>query len=142
VTVDLAGLDVSPILDVLEDFKERAGDFQGVLPIIAGDLVTAVSDVFEAEGPGWAPLAESTLLSRRGEEALILQDTGNLAGTISPGFGADWAEAFSPMSYAIFHVTGTSQMPKRNPFEFPEDIEADLLEEVADVLARHVTDGG
>jgi phage gpG-like protein len=108
------------------------------MPIIAESLVAAVSDVYEAEGPGWADLQDSTVKQRRGSSYKILQDTGVMAGSTSPGYGADWAEAFAGTSYADFHATGTRHMVKRNPFALGP-FEADVLEEAADVVAQHVT---
>jgi phage gpG-like protein len=108
-----------------------------MLLIVAELLVAGVHDVFEAEGPGWAPLAESTLKARRkgGAGAKILQDTGVMAGSIAPAWGDTYAEAFAGVSYAIYHVSKEprSHLPLRDffnlgPFESP------LLDEVAALL--------
>lgn len=133
-----------------------AGDLAGVIyrmgdearaalrdigPAVADALVVGVADVYEAAGPGWAPLAPATQEARRKGRGSgsnkILRDTGVMADT-SSGFGPDWVEAWSPASYADFHATGTRFMPKRNPFDLGP-FEADVLEDVADLIAEAVT---
>lgn len=60
-----------------------AGDnASDIMAVVADMLVSEVSDKFDQEGPGWAPLAESTLRQRRGGTAQILSDTGRFAGSI------------------------------------------------------------
>lgn len=125
---------------VLRQFEAQGRSLQGAMPVIADMLVGAVMDVFDAEGPGWEPLAEATLKRRRNRDkssAKILQDSGVLAGTMGTVIGADFVEAVAAASYGIFHVTGTKRMPKRDftdlgPFESPllDDIAATLLEQI------------
>jgi len=109
-----------------------------LMPSIAEMLVSAVSDVYEAEGPGWKDLEESTKQARRGTSYKILQDTGVMAKSTSAGHGADWAEAFAGAAYADFHVRGNDRLPVRNPFDLGpfmqdvlDDTEALILTEVA-----------
>jgi phage gpG-like protein len=67
---------------------------------------------------GWAPLAESTLRSKRGTDILV--ETGALRGSlVGRGQGAirdvrpDGADFGTDIPYAMFHHRGTSRMPKR-----------------------------
>lgn len=126
---------------VLAQYQGRAESAYKMLPAIAELLVAGVLDVFEAEGPGWAPLAEATLRARRkgGAGAKILQDTGHLADSIAPGWGATYAEAFAGAAYAIFHVSKDPRhhLPMRDffnlgPFEQP------LLDEAAALLTSQL----
>lgn len=126
---------LSRVLTGLRQHGEKVGE---LLPTIAEMLVGAVHDVFEAEGPGWEPLAAATLAHRRGTSHKILQDTGAFAGSIDPAWGGTYAEARAGVSYAIFHVTGTTRMPKRNPFDLGP-LEQPLLDEVAALLTEQVT---
>lgn len=123
---------------VLREFRHKAESIDKLLPSIAELLVGGVLDVFEAEGPGWAPLAASTLARRRkgGRGAKILQDSGVAAATIGPGYGADYAEAFAGVDYLIYHASSQprSKIPLRNPFDLGP-FESPLLEEVAELVA-------
>ena len=74
----------------------------GALAVAAEMLVAEVNDKFQSGGPGWPPLAESTLARRRGSVAQILVDTGRLAGSIHGVHGADFAEAATDVSYAVY----------------------------------------
>jgi phage gpG-like protein len=122
---------------VLREFQARGQSIDKALPIIAEMLVGAVSDVFEAQGPGWEPLAESTKAHRRGSVYKILQDTGTMAGSVEPRIGPDFAEALLGTSYAIYHVTGTGSMPRRDPTDLGP-FEAPLLDEVAAFLTSQI----
>lgn len=135
---DLTVTASSNLEQVLVGYRQHAEKIDHLLPAIAEMLVGAVHDVFEAEGPGWEPLAEVTKQHRRGSSFKILQDTGAFAGSIDPAWGSTYAEAHAGVSYAIFHVTGTSRMKKRNPFELGP-FEAPLLDEVAELLGESLT---
>lgn len=126
---------------VLEQYQAQAQSAYKMLPAVAELLVAGVLDVFEAEGPGWAPLAEATLRARRkdGKAAKILQDTGMMADSIAPAWGDTYAEAFAGVSYAIYHVSKEPRhrLPMRDffnlgPFEHP------LLDEVAALLTGNL----
>lgn len=119
---------------VIEGLERRGRALTHALPAIGEALVAAVNDVYEAEGPGWEPLAASTLKRRRGSSAKILQDAGVMAGSTHHEIGADWAEASAGVDYADFHAGGTSRMPRRDPFDLGP-FEGPLLDEVADMLA-------
>lgn len=122
---------------IVYKFKSRNAGLSRLMPSVAKALSTGVSDVFGAEGPGWEPLAPSTIKQRRGTSHKILQDNGDFARTIGTGSGADWAQAFGAVSYAQFHATGTKHMPKRNPFDFGPATD-DVLEDIADMLLEEI----
>lgn len=130
-----ARIDGREIIVELDKMQRRARSLGRVMPAAAEALVSAVSDVYEAEGPGWEPLKASTLRSRRGSTAKILQDTGVMAGSTTPSHGNDWAAASAGVAYAEYHATGTSRMPKRNPFDLGAQLDP-VLEDIADMLAE------
>lgn len=109
-----------------------------VLPAVAEALVSAVSDVYDAEGPGWEPLKEGTLRGRRGSSSRILQDTGVMAGSTHGVTGNDWAEAAAGVDYANFHATGTGRMARRDPFDLGKN-ESRVLEDIAQMVATEVS---
>lgn len=118
---------------VLAELEAKGKSIDRGLPVVAEMLLGAVQDVFEAEGPGWEPLAEVTKAKRRGTSYKILQDTGLLAGSLEPSYGSTYAEVVDGTTYGHYHVTGTKHMRKRDwtdlgPFEQP------LLDEVAEFL--------
>lgn len=135
----MAEVDTSALAGVLSQLEARGKNVRGILPIVGEMLIAAVSDVYEAEGPGWPGLAESTIAARRGggAGAKILRDTGVMAGSTGVELGDSWAEASAGVSYADFHAKGTSRMPKRNPFDLGP-FEAGVLDDVAALLAAEV----
>jgi hypothetical protein len=130
----------SNLESVLRQFREQGHDLSPFLPVAGALLVAAVSDVFDAQGPGWEPLAEATIKARRNSDASsiqILQDTGVLAASVTSvdnvNQGADFVEVVDGTTYGYWHTVGTKRMPKRDwtdlgPFEQP------LLEDVAEAM--------
>jgi hypothetical protein len=135
-------LDTRDIEVPLRDLVAKGKGVGHLLPIIAQDLVSAVDDVYEAEGPGWQDLADSTKKARRGDSYKILQDTEVMVGSTDIGSGTTgsgfWVEAFAGASYADFHATGTANMPQRNPFDLGP-FEEGVLRDVADLILEDVT---
>ena len=88
------------------------------VPIIKNKL----RDIFLQEGPGWAPLAESTIKSRKYPGLPILQQTGALMQSVidHPVIVISQNELTYGTNnpYAHFHEEGTSKMPER-PFLGP-----------------------
>lgn len=123
---------------ILAEMRGRAESVDQYLPVVAEMLVASVSDVFEAEGPGWEPLADSTRMNPRRADGPILQDTGVAAGSVGPAWGDVYAEAVGGVDYLLYHVTGTSKMPKRNPFDLGP-FEGPLLDEVSALLLENLT---
>ncbi len=130
-------VDDSGLKRLFAELRRRGGNLAGVNAAIAEDLVAAVLDVFEDEGPGWAPLAESTLANRRGKAAgaKILQDTSILAGSVHPDSGASFAEAYSDVPYGVFHVMGTDKMPRRDFMAIDFD---EVTRSAADLLLAEI----
>jgi phage gpG-like protein len=129
-------VDATELKGALEAFAKRGGRLDDTMAVVAEMLVSAVNDKFQAGGPGWKPLAESTLLRRRGTVAQILLDTGRLAGSIHGIHGNDFAEAATDVSYAIYHVSSAPRrkIPLRDFFDLPEHVFDDILELVLDRL--------
>jgi phage gpG-like protein len=134
-------------------------------PAIAESLVHEVLEEFETEGHGeWPGLSEQTKLGRRGAKKRklkvqgplrpgekrkkrvvatgnfkLLQNTGNLAGSITPAWDDNVAEAYTNVPYAKFHVTGTKWMPARDFFDFDrEAFEGDIADMILLRLDRDV----
>jgi len=122
---------------ILRPMQAKAQALPEMLPIIAELLVAGVSDVFEAEGPGWQPLADSTIAARRrhGVGAKILQNSGLMAGSVSPGWGDTFAEASSLFSYDVYHVSKEprSHLPLRDFYDIGP-FEAPILDEAAALI--------
>jgi hypothetical protein len=119
---------------VLVDLQGKGRAVDKALPIIGEMLVGAVQDVFEAEGPGWEPLAESTMRQRRGGPPYkILQDTGALAGLVAARIGSTYVEAVDGTTYGIFHAPD----PQRRDWTDLGPFEQPLLDEVAELLVSH-----
>lgn len=130
-------LDAAGLTALIARYEHRAGDLSEPMSVVAEMLTAAVSDKFDQGGPGWQPLAESTLLKRRGSTAQILVDTGRLAASIQGDHGPDFAEASTSVSYAVYHVSSAprSRIPLRDFFDVSEDVFEDigafLLEELS-----------
>lgn len=108
--------DASALRQVVREFEKRGGDVSKIMRHTSEILVSAVNDVFEAQGPGWPALAPATITARRGggAGARMLIDSGNLVGSITRAWAAHEAEAYTEVPYAGFHVSGTSRMPARD----------------------------
>jgi len=122
-------VDIAELRAAVEQLQAKGKAIGHLMPTVADMLVTSVSDVYEAEGPGWRDLAESTKLARRGTSYKVLRDTGVMAGSTAPGNGPDWAEAYAGAAYADFHSRGTVNMPRRDPFDlgpFMDDVLSDV----------------
>lgn len=122
---------------VLLELQQKGQSIDKALPIIGEMLLGAIQDVFQAEGPGWPDLAESTKAQRRGVDYMILQDTGVMAGSVEPVYGDTYVDATFGASYAVYHVTGTRRMPRRDPTDLGPR-EAPLLDEVAAFLTSQL----
>lgn len=133
-----AHFDASELVSVVRDFRARGGDLSPIMAVIAESFVAAVSDNFDTAGHGaWPPLAESTLLKRRGNTAEILKDTGRLAGSIYAESGDDFAEVGTDVSYAVFHVSKKprKKIPLRDFLAIPDD---QLYDEPAAMVLEYV----
>jgi phage gpG-like protein len=115
---------------VLAGLAAQGRSIDRLLPVIAEMLVGAVHDVFEAEGPGWADLAESTKARRRGTSYKILQDTGLLANSVAAQYGSTYAEAVDGTTYGIYHAPD----PQGRDWTVLGPFEAPLLDDVAALI--------
>jgi phage gpG-like protein len=131
--------DMGPLGRALEQIGNAGAEVMAqAAPVIAENLVFHVQEVFEKEGavagkPHWQELAESTKARRRGTSYVILQDSGLLAGSITPHSEGPIAEAFTNVPYAGYHI---SQRPRhRLPLRDFTDIDFELAEkEAADTI--------
>ena len=102
---------------------------------------------FDAQGPGWAPLDEDTILTRAalgyGPGPILVRSgrmraslTGESNEAITEIDGSSLAIG-SSVPYAEFHQTGTANMPAR-PQVLPERVKRDAVK----VLQRHLVETG
>lgn len=136
VEADAKGLD-----QILEALGRKGDDLSPIMAVIAEDLVAAVSDMYDTTGHGqWPPLAESTIQARRGGPGQAsfkpMLDTGRLAASTSAHHGPDFAEASTNVDYVRFHLDGGPVIPKRNPFEIPDE----HFDEAADAILSYILD--
>lgn len=136
--------DFTELAGVIATFEAKGKNLGRMMPVVAEALKSAVDDVYEAEGPGWAPLAAKTIERRRGTSSKILQDTGVMASSTMTRYGGAiaggaYAEAWAHVGYAKWHATGSKDgtLPQRNPFNLGP-FEADLLADVAELLTAEM----
>jgi len=128
-------IDAKELDEVIAEYAERGGDLTGVMAIIAEDLAAAVADMYQTSGHGqWPPLAEATIARRRMGSARPMVDTGVLMRSTVAASGADFAEAYTAIEYVRFHLEGGPVIPKRNPFDLPEDV----YDEAVDLILAHI----
>ena len=107
----------------LTQIKERISDLSPFWRTYAVPMIqNALEEIFLSEGPGWAPLAPSTIRSRKYPDLPILQQTGELKASIidHPSIQITQRQLLYGTSnpYAQFHEDGTYKMPAR-PFLRP-----------------------
>lgn len=137
-----AVVDTSELDRELSAIERRVTDYGPITPVLAEILVGAVNDRWSSAGDGsWAPLAPSTLYKRRlhGKGAQILQDTGRAIASVQAAHGADWAGAYTDVSYMVFHVSAAARsvIPLRDPF----DVEEQAWPDLSDALGTWLTEG-
>jgi phage gpG-like protein len=132
-----ATIDYSVLQHVVGVVQRRGSTVLAELaPAIAESLVNEVLEVFETKGQGsWDPYWWETRglprpSGRRWQGSpKMLQDTGNLVGSITPAWDDESAEAYTNVPYGKFHVTGTKWMPARNFLDFDRDaFEGDIAD--------------
>jgi phage gpG-like protein len=130
-------LDTSDLIAAIGMFGEKARDLSEPMSVIADSLVTAVLDKFDQGGPGWPPLADSTIAARRGTIAQILVDSGFLSN-IHAEHGNNWAEASTNAEYAKYHVSDKprSKIPLRDFFDVDPGVFDDAADVIIEFLAR------
>lgn len=140
---DGARIDYTELGSVVRLYEQRGKRTIAELqPAFAEALVAEVQEVFETEGYGtWDPFwwqrdGKPKPQGRRwGGDPKLLQDTGNLAGSITPDWDDTTVEAYTNVRYAKFHVNGTKHMPARNFLAI--DV-AKYEQDVADMIMLHI----
>lgn len=134
--------DIRELVDSL-DFSQMLKDYRYDIAEEKDAMFTNQSTVF---GQSWEPLAESTILRKGYNVALVdtgdlrrsLVDVGgeknvSLVGSHSLIYGTD-------VEYAIFHVTGTDRMPARDITGVSEESVDNLAERIAGVTSKALGD--
>ena len=116
----------------LDRIQSRLSNFTPFWRSVAIPIVKdKLRDIFLQEGPGWAPLADSTLRSREYPGLPILQQTGDLMRSVidHPILEVSRKQLLYGTSnpYAQYHEEGTSRMPAR-PFLGP--VMDDIMPEI------------
>lgn len=124
-------MDVRELIEAFKDLGEAASKpGSDVMQLAAEDLIDGVQENFATGGHGkWQGLAESTL-KRRGAGAQILVDTGRLRASIHADVGPSHVEVSTDTVYGMYHVTGTSRLPRRDFL----DVDEASLEAAADTI--------
>lgn len=126
---------VPETVDALDVVGSRASDMTPVWPAVYESFLKGEEGRFDAEGPGWAPLAESTLAekARMGYPPNILVATGALKASLTKALaqgavyrplpsslemGTDYRSpkqrgAWAGTALGAFHQYGTTRMPAR-----------------------------
>lgn len=86
----------------------------------------------DPDGNAFAPLAESTL--RRKKTRAILRETSAMIASIQSSASGDTGRVQIGTDYAIYHKTGTSKMPQRNPIGIGDK----LREQLNQIARRHL----
>lgn len=150
----MANVKVSVTRDTLtpamRSAEAQARNLKPLMAEVSGILLDAVEENFEQEGrPPWAPLSPATL-KKRGAGAKILQDSGQLAGSLEPGYDDASAWVGTNDVKATTHHFGARKgqygesargtplpfgdIPARPFMELKEDGEMDIL----DAFQRHL----
>lgn len=131
----------------------QSDDLPGAALANAGEELRTLIDLgFEAEadpwGTPWEPLSNRTLKARRGDDAAILNDTGQLRASISvgqpSGDGLEVGAYDTP--YAATHQFGRDAIPAR-PFlpirdgevDLPDDWQEDITAAFVDALEAELS---
>ena len=141
-------IDSSPIRRILDQLIAKGSDMSDPFRAIAGIMEHAVEKNFAQQGrPSWLPLAASTVSARErkhpGAGIRILQDAGNLAGSISArsdAFHASVGAGGGAKEYAAIHQFGgdagrnhASHIPARPYLTLGDDD----TEEIIDILEQY-----
>lgn len=151
-TVDF-NIEMLPLPAILvSDFNEAANEIRSfrepIKRAIQGIIAPSLVQHFIEEGPGWAPLAESTI-RKKGHDR-ILFETGTLmrisgqlnAWTINGGYLSEDSTAMASLDnlgdadYGVYHQTGTIKMVAR-PWA---DIDEQTEDEISEVFAAYIAE--
>lgn len=138
----------------LDRLLQHMDDLTPAMEDIARILGNVTEDAFQTEtspfGDAWLPLAESTLeqAAKKGRTSpKILQDSGQLAGSIATDAGPDFAELSVGKVYGAIHQFGGQAgrgrrvriparpyVPVNDQGELPEFVQEAILDVLADYL--------
>ena len=143
---DVVQLDTKEIADAISRIARQGERMpQEVLPHAAEVLHAAVLEVFETEGFGswerfwWERDGLPKPPGRRWQGTpKLLQDTGNLVGSMTPEHGVDYAEVFTNVPYGKYHASQRPRevIPLRDFFDVDE---AELVEEIEYMIQLHMS---
>lgn len=125
--------DMSEVEAQLDRVGRRAKNFDNAL--LTTLLLEHVEEVFESEGRAgadgpWQPLSPDTIERHPSRSSgALLFNTGVFSNWQSATQG-ETSIVWSPAPYAKYHVTGTENMPKRNPFAVIESKFMDQAERI------------
>lgn len=127
---EIIEIDFSEVETQLRTLQVRGQNLADVNMQLAQILHVMVEDKFDNEGPGWAPFAPSTLRRRRASSSpKLLQDTGDLVGSLTPFGDPEYAEVFTNKSYAKYHLNGDG-VPKRDFFDIDVPKALEMFDEI------------
>lgn len=133
-------IDAREIHEALVALQSRGMNLQPLAANFAQTLLLMVEDEFASEGRGrWPALSPVTIARRRASKSpKMLQDTGDLVGSLQPEGGADnqgfYSQVFTNKSYAQFHLEGKG-VPKRDFFDIDIDAATEsLARQMCDIL--------
>jgi phage gpG-like protein len=123
-------------MSVTEQVLARLNDRAAALRAGGQALEQAKDAAFAAEGPGWAPLAESTV-RERGSAHPILRRSGVYQRSWQAVYDDDSVALGSDDWRVDLHQSGTARMPAR-----PLAIPAASVRTAAQAIARRLIGGG
>ncbi len=123
------------IVDEFAGIAARAKDPQPAFELIIDSFHKIEAKRWAQEGPGWAPLADSTLIRKQyadgdydGGGAPMMVRTWSLYDSLATdsGFSGilrtnDYVQMDSEISYGVYHQEGTSHMPQRKIVDVTEE---------------------
>jgi phage gpG-like protein len=135
-------------------YQERGRRAMGELaPAIAESMLALVLEEFETEGHGewvgfawqrtgvFGPAKKPSTKGKSGRRwrgtPKLLQNTGNLVGSITPDYNADLVEVYTNVPYAKYHISPEprSKIPLRDFFAIDA---AAFEQDVVDMLDTHL----
>ena len=149
-------LDDQQVRLALKQLQRAGGDLAPAMLKIASALALITDDNFEAEGqPRWKPLADATVANRAKKAAKgqsdggfrILQDSGQLASSVTTDYSSSHAVIGSNLDYARVQQLGGMagrgrkvEIPARPYLPVDEDgkLQPEASEEVLDTVMRHL----
>jgi phage virion morphogenesis protein len=135
------------VIAALNELLRRGGDLSPAMASIGAELLSLTEGAFAAQGPGWPPLAPSTIKGRekRGKwpGKMLQLSAGGLAASIQVESGADYVEIGSAKEYAAIHQFGGQAgrghqvtIPARRylPVSAQGELGAEARESILDIL--------